>query len=105
LTLRRLHRNLRGSSVKEGLDESRGQMTVELDRVKAASARLQHVSEWESEARHEFETAIREAAYKSGASTRQIARVAGVSHARIFQIVKERSASDTSNGDPRATAL
>ena len=66
------------------------EMTMELDRVKAASARLQHVSEWESEARREFETAIREAAYESGASTRQIARVAGVSHARIFQIVKER---------------
>jgi len=81
------------------------EMTVELDRVKAASARLQNVSEWESEARREFETAIRAAAHKNGASTRQIARVAGVSHARIFQIVKERSASDPSNGDPRATAL
>ena len=80
------------------------ELTAELDRVKAASSRLQHVSGWESEARREFETAIRAAAYKSGASTRQIARVAGVSHARIFQIVKDRSASDSSNGDPRATA-
>ena len=81
------------------------ELTAELDRVKAASSRLQHVSGWECEARREFETAIRAAAYKSGASTRQIARVAGVSHARIFQIVKERSASDSSNGDPRAAAL
>jgi transcriptional regulator of aromatic amino acid metabolism len=81
------------------------ELTAQLDRVKAASSRLQHVSGWESEARREFETAIREAAYKSGASTRQIARAAGVSHARIFQIVKERPASDFLEDDPRATAL
>jgi transposase-like protein len=64
-------------------------MTAELDRVKAASGRLQKVSDWQSEARHEFESAIHDA-YKSGTSTRQIARVAGISHARIFQIVKEQ---------------
>ena len=57
-----------------------------LDRVKAASGRLQKVTGWESEARHEFESAIHDA-YESGTSTRQIARVAGVSHARVFQIV------------------
>jgi SMC interacting uncharacterized protein involved in chromosome segregation len=64
----------------------RARMTAELDRVKAASGRLQKVTDWQSEARHEFESAIHDA-YKSGASTRQIARVAGVSHARVFQIV------------------
>jgi SMC interacting uncharacterized protein involved in chromosome segregation len=64
----------------------RARMTAELDRVKAASGRLQKVTDWQSEARHEFESAIHDA-YKSGASTRKIARVAGVSHARVFQIV------------------
>jgi hypothetical protein len=64
----------------------RARKTAELDRVKAASGRLQKVTDWQSEARHEFESAIHDA-YKSGASTRQIARVAGVSHARVFQIV------------------
>ncbi len=57
--------------------------------MKAASGRLQKVSDWQSEARHEFESAIHDA-YKSGTSTRQIASVAGISHARIFQIVKEQ---------------
>jgi hypothetical protein len=64
----------------------RARMTPELDRVKAASGRLQKVTDWQSEARHDFESAIHDA-YKSGASTRQIAGVAGVSHARVFQIV------------------
>ena len=64
----------------------RARMTAELDRVKAASGRLQKVTDWQGEARHEFESAIHDA-YKSGTSTRQIARVAGVSHARVFQIV------------------
>ena len=66
----------------------RARMTADLDRVKAASGRLQKVTDWQSEARHEFESAIHEA-YKSGASTRQIAGVAGISHARVFQIISE----------------
>ncbi len=61
-------------------------MTAELDRVKAASGRLQNVTDWQIEARREFESAIHDA-YKSGTSTRQIARVAGISHARVFQII------------------
>ena len=82
------------------------ELTAELDRVKAASTRLQHVSGWESEARREFETAIRAAAYKSGASTRQIARVAGVTATPAFFTDRQGALGlRFSNGDPRATAL
>jgi hypothetical protein len=77
----------RGTELRIPLRE-RARVTAELDRVKAASRRLQNVTDWQSKARREFESAIHEAS-KSGASTRQIAGVAGISHARVFQIISE----------------
>ena len=65
----------------------RARMTAELDRVKAASRRIQNVTVGRVD--RGLNSRRASPPYKSGASTRQIAGVAGISHARVFQIISE----------------
>lgn len=60
----------------------------ELERVAAAGAKLQRARELTDVARAELRAAIL-AAYAEGASVRVIARAAGISYARVFQIIRE----------------
>lgn len=64
-------------------------MTDPLARVATAAKRLRQAGEEEAAARREFEAAIRGAAAE-GNSRRQIAAVAGVSYARVQQIIHEQ---------------
>lgn len=60
----------------------------ELERVAAAGAKLQRARELTDAAREELRQAIL-AAHATGASVRVIARAAGISYARVFQIIRE----------------
>jgi len=61
----------------------------ELERVAAAGAKLQRARELTDAAREELGGAIL-AAHVKGASVRVIARAAGISYARVFQIIREK---------------
>jgi hypothetical protein len=60
----------------------------ELERVAAAGQKLQRARELTDAARTELRAAIL-AAHATGASVRVIARAAGISYARVFQIIRE----------------
>ena len=60
----------------------------ELERVAAAGAKLHRARDLTDAAREELRAAIL-AAHAKGASVRIIARAAGISYARVFQIIRE----------------
>jgi DNA invertase Pin-like site-specific DNA recombinase len=61
---------------------------AELERVAAAGKKLERARELTDAARTELRAAI-VAAHATGASVRVIARAAGISYARVFQIIHE----------------
>jgi DNA-directed RNA polymerase specialized sigma24 family protein len=60
----------------------------ELERVAAAGAKVKRARDVMDAARMELRSAIL-AAHAEGASVRVIARAAGISYARVFQIIHE----------------
>jgi hypothetical protein len=62
--------------------------TDELERVSEAARRLRDASKKEAKARHELYAAIKKA-HRANASLREIARAAGLSHARVQQILHD----------------
>jgi hypothetical protein len=62
--------------------------TDELERVSEAAGRLRDASKKEAKARRELYAAIKKA-HRADASLRQIARAAGLSHARVQQILHD----------------
>ena len=60
----------------------------ELERVREAARRLRDASKKEAKARGDLYAAIKKA-HRGDASLRQIARAAGLSHARVQQILHD----------------